>query len=183
MSDRFTIELTEQEAAIRDQIELDALKLRGSDMANRNADLVMELIGLLMGRGAIPTQRVAYFTDPEFYKGNHGRSRKQGFERNGCKGDEILRHPHFLKYLRYFLSGADLPSSVIAAYARKIDDCGMVSSGDITDLTAEARRLTRQYRLNSHSASDEFFKLSIDCGISPWMANSIRESVRAVRLR
>ncbi len=183
MNNRFAIELTETERSICDQIEMDALKLRGPETANRNADSVMELLDLLDERSGIPQNRIAYFTDPEFNQGNHGRSRQQGFERNGCRGSEILRHPHFLKYLKYFLFGADLPSRVIASFVKTIDGCGTVSSGDITELSTEARRLTRLHRLESRTASDEFFKLAIDCDISPWMADSIRTSVRSVRLR
>lgn len=42
-------------------------------------------------------------TNPDFNIGGRDKSRKQFFEGNGSRGESIFRHPHFLKYLRYFI--------------------------------------------------------------------------------
>jgi len=46
--------------------------------------------------------------DPAYFVCGHGLSHLQVFEKNGTRGDDVFRHPHFVKYLRYFLYGPDL---------------------------------------------------------------------------
>lgn len=176
MVDRFTIELTPQEKALADQIEFEALHLEDHIHAEANAQLAVELMRSLMARDAIPEQRRKYFGDPTYYPGGRGSSRKQMFERHGCRGEAILRHPHFLAYLRYFIHGADLPTQIAAEFRAAVEECGMVTSSDVVPLGHKARRLARQLGLAPHDAREEFFKLALDCGLSPGTAIAIRES-------
>jgi hypothetical protein len=121
------------------------------------------------------------FTDPEYFPGGRGKSRKDSFVKHGNDHDETLRPPHFLKYLRYFVHGADHPEAIIRQYTGAVKDCGMVSSGDIPKLGAKARNMARTHRLEGSTAADEFFKLSLDLGLSAGQSARIRESVKQLR--
>lgn len=139
-------------------------------------------MALLIARDAIPKARWEYWANPAY---NHGRvkaSRKGIFERNGNSGDEIYEHPHFLKYLRYMIDGARLPADLIDAFSEKVEDCGHVSGGDALDLGDFARQEVRRYGLNSFDASEEFYRLALDCGVYQGHAETIRRRVYALRL-
>lgn len=178
----FTIELTPEEIVMVNAIQFDPLAFRDNHQAfNENADLAYRLVTSLLERDAIPEQRIRYFTDPEYNPGSRGSSRKQRFERNGTQGDAMLRHPHFLKYLRYFIYGADFPSPILSAFMQAVEDCGLVTSGDIAPLGTTARQLARTHRLKPKAAADEFYKLCIDLGLNPNSASSIRASVQQLR--
>ncbi|WP_434517868.1 hypothetical protein [Pseudomonas sp. NFX1] len=135
----------------------------------------------LFERGAIPEIRIAYFTDPEFNPGGRGKSRQRVFENNGTSGGEIIRHPHFMKYLEYFLCGPKLPSAAIDNFKKKASSSGYLTGSDINDLTPFARSCVRENRLDPHNAADEFFKLAVECGARPAYADNVRKSVRAIR--
>jgi len=105
-----------------------------------------------MKRGAVPEHRRHYFTDPAYNLGGRGSSNQQIFEGNGCRGTDILRHPHFLPYLRYLILGADLPDAVRDAFKVEVESCGMVTSSDVVPLGKKAKALTRRYRLNPSAA-------------------------------
>lgn len=178
----FTIALQADEQDMLEGLSFDPLSFRGNhEEYLRNADLAYRLTTSLVERKGIPEHRVRYFTDPEYYPGGRGKSRQDSFTRHGNDHDETLRHPHFLKYLRYFIHGADLPAAIIRQYTDAVEDCGMVSSSDIPDLGAKARNLARTHRLEGGAAADEFFKLSLDLGLSAGQSARIRESVKQLR--
>jgi len=134
----------------------------------------------LLDRKAIPPVRVRYFADPECNPGGRGKSREDVFEKNGTCGDDILRHPHFLAYLEYFLCGPDLPREIIERF-REATKGGYFSGSDWLDLHPIARAAVREYGLNPFEASEEFFKLALECGAPAWSADSLRKTVRAIR--
>jgi hypothetical protein len=180
----FSIELTAEEIALADAVQFDPLTFHGDHQAFlKNAELVCQLATSLLERDGVPEPRRRYFTDPEYNPGGRGRSRMGGFERNGTSGEAILRHPHFLKYLRYFIYGADLPVSALQAFKRAVEECGPITSGDIAPLGATARQLARTHRLEGGAAADEFYKLCLDLNMSPSNAASIRASVQQLRTR
>ena len=106
-------ELTPPERELLATIKLNPLGLSGYEDDTRNGNAVYQLMKLLLARPSIPLPRVKFFGDPSYNIGGRGKSRQSYFERNGCKGNEIFRHPHFLEYLKYFLYGPDLPPPVI----------------------------------------------------------------------
>lgn len=178
----FQIELTPEELAIVGQMTFDQTAFqRDHDRYVRNADLAYKLCASLLERGGIPDHRLRYFTDPEYFEGGRGKSRQQGYERHGTSGDDILRHPNFLKHLRYFIFGTELSDAISSRFASAVKECGMVTSGDIAPLGATARQLARAYRLERTMAADEFYKLSLDLGLSTMTAGSIRSSVLQLR--
>ncbi|NJS13619.1 MAG: hypothetical protein HC788_02145 [Sphingopyxis sp.] len=181
---RFTIELTDEESAIASALNFNQVAFASNyDGYLINADLAHRLTTSLLNRGAIPQHRARYFADPELYPGGRGASRQDNFVRHGNSHDEILRHPNFLKYLRYFVYGAELPAAVIAAFADAVEDCGMVTSGDIVPLGQKARQLARSHSLERTAAAEEFYKLCLDLGLSPNQSASIRTSVLQLRNR
>lgn len=178
----FTIALEADEQEILSALSFDPLSFQGNHEGFlHNADLAHQLTTSLVERKGIPEHRVRYFNDPEYHPGGRGKSRQDSFVRHGNDHDEMLRHPHFLKYLRYFIHGADLPVAVIRQYTDTVEDCGMVSSSDIPELGAKARNLARTHRLEGSAAADEFFKLSLDLGLSAGQSARIRESVKQLR--
>lgn len=150
----------------------------GDEAVKRNGQAVCALMKSLIARKAIPELRVKWFTDPAYFPGGRGKSRKQMFERNGCIGDEIFRHPHFLEYLRTFLYGANLPATAIAQFREAVVDCGQVTSGDIVPLGKKARDIARAHELAAHNVCEEFYKLALECGIWRSYAEHIRDAVK-----
>jgi hypothetical protein len=180
MTESWAIELESGEKDLLSRIELNALALSGYDHAQANGKLVVELMQRVGLRNAIPKHRMEWFTNADYNIGGRGSSRLERFEAN-MGGDDIRMHPHFLAYLRYFIQGPDLPKAVMNAFTKAVEDCGLVTSGDVIPLAKTARRLTRQNRLNSSEAAEEFFKLALECGISVGRAIPIRNSVKSVR--
>ena len=172
------IELTEREMGLLAQI-----KFRHTSHDEIRASIVpmAALTESLLKREAIPEVRLLYFTDPEHNPGGRGKSRQQIFEKNGTSGEEIYAHPHFLKYLEYFIYGPNLPSSIVAKFKETMSFSGYLTAGDIDDLVPDARASVRSARLSPHDAAEEFHKLALECGAMPSSAESIRKSILAIR--
>lgn len=175
------IELTESERDLFGRIEFDQGRVSHETWL-ANANLVEQLFDLLMDRGAIPQHRLRWFTDPQLNPGGRGKSREEQWARNGTSGREVLRHGNFLAYLAFYVCGPDLPMAARQAFRKAAEDCGMVTSSDVPVLSKTARAIARQYRLEPHAASDEFFKLALDCGLGD-RAVYIRDGVRSLRPR
>jgi hypothetical protein len=178
------IELTDEEKALAARIDFDDAGHTPlvSGSWQHVADAMEELMRSLTKRGAIPKARKKFFTDPDYNVGGHGRSRLQVFERNGTRGVDVFRHGNFVKYLRYFLYGPDLPQSVIEEFQRKVISCGQPFTGsDALDVAHFARGLTRSHSLDTRKAPDEFYKLALDCGLDASDARSVRDSAMQVR--
>lgn len=180
----FTIELTAPEREMLASLSFEPLSFKGDHAAFlRNANLAHQLTTSLVERKGIPVHRVRYFIDCEYNPGGRGKSRQDSFIKNGNDHDGMLRHPHFLKFLRYFIHGADLPAVIIGQYTDAVKQCGMVTSGDVPELGAKARNMARMHRLEGSAAAEEFFKLSLDLGLSAGQSARIRESVKQLRPR
>ncbi len=173
------IELTEAERGLFDRIEFDQGRL-SHETWQVNAPLVEQLFDLLVGRNALPVHRLQWFTDADFNPGGRGKSREDQWRRNGTSGREVLRHPNFLAYFAYFICGADLPPVALRAFRAAVENCGMVTSGDMPILSKTARTLARQHGLEAHFASEEFYKLALDCGLGR-NAGYVRDGVRSLR--
>ncbi len=143
---------------------------------------MVALSELLFKRGAIAKVRLLYFTDPERNPGGRGKSRQEIFEKNGTRGSEILAHPHFMKHLKYFVCGPALPLKIIAEFKDTTRFSGYLTGGDITDLIPRARDAVRSEGLCPLEASEEFYKLALECGAMPYNADSIRKAVRSIKV-
>lgn len=173
------ISLTPEEQTILSKIHFD---WKSHEELQSSLVPMEALASSILDRGVVPAVRLAYFTDPEFNAGGRGRSRQDIFEKNGTSGDGILKHPHFLKHLKYFVYGPDLPAEAVDKFKCKAYD-GRLTGSDVIDLTAYARSCVRQNRLDPYNAADEFFKLAVECGAMPGYAESLRKSIRAIKLR
>lgn len=177
------IELTDAEHGLLRQLTFDIHSLPSSEAVRANGEIALALAKGLIERDGIPARRLKYLTEPSCNIGGHGKSRRQQFEQNGTRGDDIARHPHFLPFLRYFIYGADLPSAAIAEFEQAVAACGGVTSGDILPLAKLAKQLTERQGLEPRSASEEFFKLALGCGLSPSQAQPTRDAVRRAKRR
>lgn len=176
------IELTEPEKALAERIF--SPQSRESYSWAPIGAAMLALMRSLRKRKAIPEARWKYFTDPECFVGGHGRSHLQVFEKNGTYGDDIVRHEHFVKYLRYFLYGPDLPTDVIEAFRGKIVECGGDFTGsDALTVADFAGKLARSHRLAADNVGEEFFKLAIECGFDTAGARCVRDKVKTGRKR
>lgn len=140
---------------------------------------MLRLLKSLVDRDAIPEVRVRYWSDPDFQTGRVKTSYKGLFERNGRQGEEIYTHPHFLKYLRYFLFGAQLPERVIAEFEEVVGNPEWLTSGDVTEITKGTRRLVRECGLLGED--EEFYRLALDMGLGQLFAKTVRDAVKQVR--
>jgi len=171
------IDLTPEEDELLKIIDFD---LSQSDWETRNACLEAAgaLTESLLKRGAIPEIRRRYLTDAALNAGGRGKSRIQGFSAHGLEHSQIFRHGNFLKYLRYFIYGPDLPSATVEGFTKIIDD-DAGTSGEMLDqrcrfTRAEVRRLpTERYKL-----PEEFFKLALEKDVDLHVARCVRNSAQ-----
>lgn len=167
------IGLDNEEKQLLASIELDAMKLTRTpgQPAIENCERAALLTERLLQRGAIPEHRLKAFVDPEY--ATRRWSPLEQFKRNGNSKDETLRHPHFLKYLRYFIYGPNLPAALIQSFEDKIEDLGgSISSSDHVPLMKHTRTLARQFQ-TLKSDADEFFRLALECGVYVAWAHSV----------
>ena len=183
--DKYHIELTDEEEALVDAMDLhvsnpDHDEAHAAYEANKQP--ILALLESLGERGAIPEERLNYWNHPDYNTDRRLKvSHKGMFERNGCTGQEIYTHPHFIPYLRYLLFGADLPDAVIAEFEEKVGDPRWVTSSDIVPIGKCARDLARQHRLDRTHAPEEFFKLCLDMRLGLSTAASVMSSVKQLR--
>lgn len=182
--EKYRIPLTDAEETLVSKIDL-RLSHRNHDEAhaayNANAKPILALLASLSARDGVPPRRLRYWNDAEYNPGRIKASRKGAFERNNCLGEDIYTHPHFIKHLRYILLGADLPDPIIFDFEQQAGNPEWVSLSDAIPLGKHARKLVRQNGLEPRHASEEFFKLCLDMGLTLSVALSIMRSVRQVR--
>jgi hypothetical protein len=178
------IRLTDAEQQLFDRINCDERTVAGMHFDDPDVmfDSSVALTHLLLERDAIPDVRIRYFDDPKLNVGGHGKSRHAIFVGNGCRGDDVFRSPHFFKYLRYFVLGPDLPADVIAGFRDVvIADAG--TSGMVLDqLRAYARAQMRHLKTpTTYGLHEEFFKLALECGVSDYVAESVRAAAQSIK--
>lgn len=171
------VDLTPEEEGWLSQI---SFRAGPHDALRRSCEVAPALTRSLFARRAIPEIRLRYFTDPTLNtRGN--RSRKEEFERKGVRGDAILSHGHFLKYLRYFLLGPDLPALVIDRFLEVVAREPHYPGDNIDELRSYVRGAIRNNRLARRRASEEFFKLALECGLPEDCVWNIRKAALSAR--
>ena len=177
---KYHIPLTDEEKAHADAIIFDwdtySADVRKIYVNNRQP--VVALVESITKRKAIPLVRLKYWNDPAYFPdGRYKSSHKGIFERNGCTGQDIFEHLHFLPYMYYFLFGANLTDAVISEFEEQVGPPDWITSSDILPIYKKARALVRKYRLRHYSVPDEFYKLSLDVGLDRRDALSVRREV------
>lgn len=101
-----TIKLTEEEQVLWNKISFESDLYQPSlDQIRDSIKPAYELSKSLLIRKAIPLVRKKYFIEPEYNIKGRGKSRKEVFELNGTKGEEILKHHIFINiYNTLFLA-------------------------------------------------------------------------------
>jgi hypothetical protein len=174
-----TIEMTIEEKVLVDVIDF-RTSFRDRDAVQLMLAASGKVTPMLLARGAIPERRQRCFTQPGWGAGR--KSRLEIFEGNGTKGAAIFSHGNFLKYLRFFIHGANLPSALKLAMRAQVGDAGWFTSGDREPLRKLARQLARAHGLDGSSA-DEFMYLCADLGLDVDDADSVRRAVKDVKGR
>lgn len=135
----------------------------------------------LLKRNAVPEIRVKFFTDPAYNLSDTRKSKRQIFEQNGTSGTEIFSHPDFLKYLKYFIHGADLPTTLK-------DQLSLMKESSFydDDFVEKAYPILRAYFKESgsndrHSFVEETFKLFLDLGVDLRFSKVLRDKLMKAR--
>ena len=134
------------------------------------------LFASLMDKKLIPQRRLRYLTQKELQTGYKKKSRLEIFEDNGTKGEEIFSHPHFLKYLRFFVEGPQVDEHILELIK------GVISENfDEDDQVEEFIRRVKQFVPSPKEARDKFaqevFKLAVDMDWDPSSCHKVRNKV------
>ena len=184
MIDDLDINLTDEEKALFRKIDLRPSHENHDEhfaALIANKEPILALLQSLCERRAIPRERWKYWDNPDYNTGMTNASHKKVFERNGTVGEDIYTHPHFIRYLRYFLFGPDLSVYIVESFKNQVGNPDWVTSGDIVPIGECARSLTRKHNLNRKDAAEEFFKLSLEIGLGLETAKFVRQSVMKLR--
>lgn len=174
------VELTEQENTLAEEVRDAARLLRNNHDYERtiNAGYASrQLMESLLKREAIPEQRLRYFTDAAYNSGHTKGSRYELFRRNTASNSEMYEHPHFWKYLLYFLDGPELPSEVAERFASLCAD-QVRDHGSVEKL---ARATARTIPGDPAEKAEELFKLVMECGGTLSEATNVRRTVRTIK--
>jgi hypothetical protein len=175
-----TVKLNEKEQTLFDEIQWEIDTIRGGEFPEDNWDKLGELTESLLKRKAIPEIRRRIFDDPEFNPGGHGKSRIDIFHQNGRTNPEIIRHPHFLPWLRYFVEGPDLPEPTIAGFLKIIEDDHGTEGMVVDQLKTFVRKEVRERGLDRHDAAKQFYRLCVEADKKHW-ADYVRKAAMEAR--
>ncbi len=130
----------------------------------------------------IPISRIKYFESPDYNIQNRNRSKKENFENNGTKGEDIYKHVHFIPYLIYFVDGASVSDSIkykgeelIVKEYYKDKGCDEFFS------YLKSSRLIPKDLNSRNTFSEEIFKLAIDANCDLFTAIRLRNSIKNKR--
>jgi len=171
------IELTEEETQLLSRI---SEILSHDEWTEEVPDAMETLVKSLRARNAIPDARLRLFYDPELAETGK-RSRQQVFENNGTCGNEILRHPHFVSYLKHFINGPDLPRPVIEGLCSILNESMDTSGMILSQYRKFARESVRMYGLDRAKAAKEFFRLGVEIGMTVDEARILRDAAHKTR--
>ncbi|WP_316202870.1 MULTISPECIES: hypothetical protein [unclassified Bradyrhizobium] len=177
---RGKIELSVEEHALLETIDFGPPS-HDHDVYLANSGRAAKLMQSLINRQGIPQHRVSWFIDPDYKRGRIKGSRKSLFECNGTTGSAIFTHP--LKHLHYFVFGAALPSTVNERFSEFVKRRQPIGSDDAGDLLALAKDLTNEFQIEPYEASEEFFKLALDCGVHRIWAQYLEQHIGKMKLR
>lgn len=180
MARRSGLALTPAEQDLLDRIESGSTELDTPRQHARRGAAAVALMHSLCAREAIPPVRLRWLEDPLLSLGAR-KSVRQVFESNGCFGDCIYAHPHFLPFLRYFVYGPDLPPEAIDRFCAHISGFTSFCADDLPDLHRITRKDIRRSGLDPHMVAAEYWKLALECRMDDFCARSVRDDIRRMR--
>lgn len=139
--------------------------------ANNNAELARILAVSLIERDAIPAHRRRFFEEPEHNVGQAG-SVRDALEQGCANGDAVYEQPAFLRYLRYFICGPELPEKVERVFRRELEERGGTGH---RRLVAKVRELARTLG-SSDEQREKFYQQALEFGMGAEAARQISEA-------
>jgi hypothetical protein len=97
-------------------------------------------------------------------------------ELGGLSGDAIYESPAFLRYLRYFICGPELPEKVERAFRRELRERGGAGH---RRLVAKVRELARTLG-SSEAQREKFFQQALEFGLTADAAQEISQAAANV---
>jgi len=161
------VDLTSDEKILFDQIDF-----TGRDYC---AEQAHKLAKSLIERNVIPKIRLEYFTEPQYNIQGRGKSRLQNWKRENL--DEILKHPHFIKYLQYFINGPKISPEHIYEFEELVKKSDPITSGDTIDFCSLAKKQAKSSGKKAKDEAEEYYKLCLEIGIDEETARVIRSAV------
>lgn len=171
----FTINIDEQDSELLAEVILDPAQVSNGEETRKNGSSAARLFNSLKSKGLIPEVRLRVFADDNYASGR-GPSPRSSFHKNGHSDDTMLEHPHFLKYLKYFIYGPLLPTVVIAEIQNKLNELGPITSSDHITLRRFIRKITRDHKLQKTDA-EEVFRLILELEDDLYLASELRKEV------
>jgi hypothetical protein len=176
------IKLNKKEQKLFDEIQWEFPDtIRGGEWPKDNSEKIGQLAESLFQRNAVPELRRRMFDDPDLNPGGYGKSRLQVFRNNGNSNSEILRLAGFMPWLRYFISGPDLPEPTIQGFLKIVEDDDGLEINVVEQLKNYVRKETRAMG-RDHHADQEFFRLCHEAGRPQW-AEFVRKAAKAASRR
>ena len=173
------INLTPQEKALCDELGSFEINLdENYETRISKLEKCFALTESLFQRYAIPERRLLYFFNPEYNLSNPKKSHKNIFESNGTIGAAIYRHPHFLKYLKYFIYGADLPEETKNILHKKYESCTF--DDDFVEVAyLHLKPLHAQLSAEEKTKfKEEVFKFCIDLGVDLRYSKNLKDKMK-----
>ncbi|MDZ4667529.1 MAG: hypothetical protein SGJ00_06565 [bacterium] len=134
------------------------------------------LVTSLLKREAIPQCRIDFIKKPIHNLSNSPKSKEQIFEDNGTKGEMIFKDGNFLKYLKYFLYGPDLPMSLISQL-KGVCKGHYYSDEFVENAKPIIRTFFKQSNISQKGIATEIYKLCLELGIGQVYSKQLRDSV------
>lgn len=170
--------LTDFEIALFDSISFppDDQSLDGERAAD-NAELARILTVSLLDRDAVPAHRLAFF-DEAVHNVGKSNSVRVCLEQDGASGDRVYEQAAFLKYLRYFVCGPELPEKVERAFRRELGDpdTNKVNRSDHRRLVGKIRELARTLGTTDEQR-EKFYQLALEFGLEATAARDISNAM------
>lgn len=173
------IELTTKEMEMVQLLEPFTISLdEPHEQREKKLQVSAQLMHSLLDRQVIPKIRLKYFTQAEYNLPSPRKSRQQVFEHNGRSGSRIFEDPAFLKYLKYFIYGAELP------WELKVDlQAAKPNAYYESEFVEDAYAVVKRHGESSLTADDqllaeEVFKHALDIGVELSAAQRLWEKIR-----
>lgn len=174
------IHLTEDEgraAALIAQSQEEILRTHDPDRYIRVGKEAHHLFRKLSAKNVIPVVRLRYFADPDYKVGNTRGSRRDVFLRNAGSEESMYTHPHFWRYLLYFIYGPKIPKETQERFLAARKD----SFREWDSLRKLARKEARSLDMERTEKAEAFFQLALDCDCELAEALHVRDAVLKAR--
>jgi hypothetical protein len=172
------VDLNDQELSLWNQISNYQFKLGDHEENDKQSNLQKQLTHSILKRKIIPPRRLAFFTDPELRAGHGNGSWQEIFESNGTRGDEIFEHPHFLPFLKYFISGAELTTELKQGAQHLYEKTAFKQDyPDLLYTLATQRKYLPINKWEMNNYAEEIYKLLLDFNVPSYNAKTIRTKV------